>query len=228
MASSGTRVSEAHFEYLRARTTPEDDLLRQLREAAGEAGLPAIHVAPEQGAFLQILVRLSGAREVVEVGTLGGYSAVWMARGLPSDGRVRTIEVDPRHANFAEHWIAKSDVAGMIEVHRGDGRDVLPRFADGSADAAFIDADKIGYPLYLRECLRIVRDGGLIVADNAFAFGQLFDAEPSDPGVPHVRAFNDLVPTIPELRAVIAPFGDGCWVGVKVDPGRDHGAPKSG
>lgn len=215
MANEGSPVTAAHFEYLRARTIREDPLLRELRAAAVAAGLPEIHVAPEQGAFLQILVRLCGAREVVEVGTLGGYSAIWMARGLPPEGRVRTVEVNPAHANFAEHWIARSDVAGMIEVHRGDGREVLPRFAPDSADAAFVDADKAGYPFYLRECLRIVRVGGLIVCDNAFAFGQILDPRPTDPDVPHLRAFNDAMPGIGALAAVIAPLGDGCWVAVR-------------
>jgi predicted O-methyltransferase YrrM len=215
MADQGSPVSAEHFSYVRARTIQEDPFLATLRRAAIDAGLPEIHIAPEQGAFLQILVRLAGAREVIEVGTLGAYSAIWMARGLPPEGRVRTIEVEPAHANFAEHWIARSDVAGKIEVHRGAGLDVLPRFADRSADAAFVDADKINYPGYLEHCMRIVRPGGLIACDNAFAFGQLFDEEPEDPGVPHVRAFNDLVPTVPGLRAVIAPFGDGCWVGVR-------------
>lgn len=216
MSSSATVVTDAHFEYLRARTIPEDPFLRELRSAADSAGLPAIHIAPEQGAFLHILVRLAAAREVVEVGTLGGYSAIWMARALPPEGRVRTVEFDPAHANFAEHWIAKSDVAGMVEVHRGDGREVLPGFGDGTADAAFIDADKAGYPIYLRECLRIVRRGGLVMADNAFAFGQLFDEQPTEEGVEHVRRFNDTVAATDGLRAVIAPFGDGCWVGVRI------------
>ena len=215
MADQGSPVSPEHFAYVRARTIQEDGFLATLRREAIEAGLPEIHIAPEQGAFLQILVRLAGAREVIEVGTLGGYSAIWMARGLPPEGRVRTIEVQAAHANFAEHWIARSDVAGKIEVHRGAGLNVLPRFADASADAAFVDADKVHYPGYLEHCLRIVRPGGLIACDNAFAFGQLFDDEPADPGVPHVRAFNDLVPTVPGLTAVIAPFGDGCWVGVR-------------
>ncbi len=217
MAMHGTRLGEDHFDYLRERTTHEDEHLRTLRSAADAAGLPPIAIAPEQGAFLQILLRAAAAREVVEVGTLGGYSATWMARALPPDGRVRTIELDAKHANFAEHWIARSDVAGKIEVHRGAGRDVLARFRDDSADAAFIDADKTGYPHYLRECLRIVRVGGVIVADNALAFGQLFDAQPTDPGVPHVRAFNDLVPTLAErLQAVIVPLGDGMWVGTRL------------
>ena len=212
----GTTIGPDHFDYLRARTTPEDDHLVALRTAAVEAGIPAIAVAPEQGAFLQILLRMCNAREVVEVGTLGGYSATWMARALPPEGRVRTIEIDPHHANFAEHWIARSDVAGKIEVHRGAGNDVLSGFVDDSADAAFLDADKAGYAAYLEQCLRIVRIGGLIAVDNAFAFGQLFDAEPSDSGVPHVRRFNDLVPTEGRLQAVIVPLGDGMWIGVRL------------
>lgn len=118
MADQGSPVSPEHFAYVRARTIQEDGFLATLRREAIEAGLPEIHIAPEQGAFLQILVRLAGAREVIEVGTLGGYSAIWMARGLPPEGRVRTIEVQAAHANFAEHWIARSDVAGKIEVHR--------------------------------------------------------------------------------------------------------------
>ncbi len=216
MSKDDVTLRPEHFAYLRARTTPEDSFLAQLRIEARNAGLPAIAIQPEQGAFMQVLLRLCAAREVVEVGTLGGYSALWMARALPEDGRVRTIEVDHARANFAEHWIARSDVAGKIEVHRGKGADVLRDFADDSADAAFLDADKRGYPDYLRECLRIVRVGGLIAVDNALAFGQLLDAAPTDPEVPAVRVFNDLVPTENRLQAVIVPLGDGMWVGVRV------------
>lgn len=219
MSTTGTRVTDAHFDYIRARTIAEDELLAALRVAAVDAGLPEIHIAAEQGAFLQVLVAATGAREVVEVGTLGGYSAIWMARGLPPEGRVRSIEFEPRHAAFAESWIARSDVAGMIEVHRGDARDVLPRFGDGSADVAFIDADKAGYERYLQECMRILRPGGLLLVDNAFAFGQILDAQPTEEGVETLRAFNDRMAATPGLRALIVPIGDGCWVGVK-DRGR--------
>jgi predicted O-methyltransferase YrrM len=216
MSMHGTTVDQAHFEYLRARTTPEDAHLIRLREEAALAGLPPIAIAPEQGALMQILLQLRGAEEVIEVGTLGGYSATWIARALPEHGRVRTIEIDSRHANFAEHWIARSDVAGKIEVHRGSGRDVLPRFAPDSADAAFVDADKASYPFYLEECLRIVKVGGLIAFDNAFAFGQLLDPQPTDREVPAVRAFNEVLARESRLQSVIVPLGDGIWVGVRL------------
>jgi predicted O-methyltransferase YrrM len=215
MSQESTVVTERHFEYLRERTRGDDELLIELKEAAREAGLPEIAIAPEQASLIQVLLRASGAREVVEVGTLGGYSAIWMARALPEGGRVRTIEVSEKHARFAREWIARSDVAGRIEVNVGRGVDVLPRFAAGSADAAFLDADKVSYPDYLRECLRIVRPGGLILVDNAFAFGQLFEEGTADGDVEAVRAFNDLMARSEGLQGVIVPLGDGMWVAVR-------------
>src|SRR5262245_65688707 len=120
-----------------------------------------------------------------------------------------------KHADFAERWVAKSDVAGRVEVLRGAGADVLKTMAADSADAAFLDADKASYPIYLRESLRIVRRGGLVMVDNAFAFGQLFDAHPSDREAPAVKAFNEVMAATRELQSVSVPIGDGLWVGVK-------------
>jgi caffeoyl-CoA O-methyltransferase len=215
MSDTSTLVSAEHFRYLAERTAPEDAFLKELKRAATAEGIPSIWIAPEQASFMQILLRAARARDVVEIGTLAGYSAITMARALPAGGRVRTIELETKHADFAERWIARSDVAGRIEVHRGAGMDVLPRFAADSADAAFLDADKVSYPRYLRECLRIVRPGGLILVDNAFAFGELFADRPNHESVPAVRAFNDVIAKEPALHSVIVPIGDGLWVAVK-------------
>jgi len=215
MSENSTLVTAEHFRYVAERTAREDPFLAELKRAATAEGIPPIWVAPEQASFMQIVLELAGAREVVEVGTLAGYSAIAMARALPADGRVRTIEIEPKHAAFAERWIAKSDVAGKIEVHRGAGADILGTFENDSADAAFLDADKESYPVYLRECMRIVRRRGLIMVDNAFAFGQLFDKSPSDREVGAVRRFNDLMAAVPDLHSVIVPLGDGLWVGVR-------------
>jgi caffeoyl-CoA O-methyltransferase len=215
MSESSTLVTAEHFAYLAARTPADDGFLGELKDAAREAGIPAIWVAPEQASFMQILLKLRRARDVVEVGTLAGYSAITMARALPPDGRVRTIELKPQHADFAEAWIARSDVAGKIQVLRGGGQDWLPRLGAASADAAFLDADKSGYPIYLKECLRILRPHGLVMVDNAFAFGQLFDPAPSDREVAAVRRFNDIMAAEPALHGIIMPIGDGLWVGVK-------------
>jgi predicted O-methyltransferase YrrM len=215
VSDAPTLPTAAHYAYLAARTRNDDALLAELKQAARAAGLPPIWIAPEQASFLQILLRLARARDVVEVGTLAGYSAIWLARALPADGRLVTIEKLPAHARFAREWIARSDVAARIEVREGDAAEVLRTLPDASADAVFLDADKRGYPLYLRAALRILRPGGLLLADNAFAFGQLLDERPRDPEVGDVRAFNDLVAREPELQGVIVPLGDGVWVAVR-------------
>ena len=212
MSSSSTVVTAAHFAYVAERTLGEDRFLVSLKEAALAAGIPAIWISPEQASFMQILLKASRAREVLEVGTLAGYSAITMARALPKDGRVQTIEIMDAHADFAEEWVARSDVAGRVDVLRGPGADVLRTLPDDSVDAAFLDADKSGYPTYLTECLRIVREGGLILVDNAFAFGQLLDERPTDPEVGAVREFNDLMAATHGLHGVIVPIGDGLWV----------------
>ena len=215
MSEEATLITERHVSYLTERTRAEDTFLRDLKREAAAAGIPSIWIAPAQASFIQIVLTRGRARAVVEVGTLAGYSAIVMARALPRDGQVRTIELEPRHADFAERWIARSDVAGKVEVLRGAGLEVLPRLATDSADAAFLDADKANYPNYLKECLRIVRRGGLIMADNAFAFGELFADQPSDKEVAAMRRFNDLMAAEKSLDSIIVPFGDGLWVGVK-------------
>jgi predicted O-methyltransferase YrrM len=215
MSDQSTPIGAEHFRYIAAHTTPEDEFLLSLKREAAAAGIPPIWIAPEQASLMQVLLRASGVREVVEVGTLAGYSAIVMARALPPGGRVRTIELETKHADFAEQWVARSDVADRVRVFRGAGMDVLQKFAHDSADAAFLDADKGNYANYLNECLRIVRPGGLILADNAFAFGQLFEEHPSDREVAAVRAFNEVIAKESRLQAVIVPIGDGLWVGVK-------------
>jgi predicted O-methyltransferase YrrM len=215
MSARSSVVTGAHFEYLAARTQGDDAFLKKLKKAAADAGMPAIWISPEQASFMQILLKAAGAKEVIEVGTLAGYSAIAMARALPRGGRVRTIELSETFADFAERWIAKSDVAGRVDVHRGAGLDVLPRFKSNSADAAFLDADKGNYPGYLKESLRIVRKGGLILVDNAFAFGQLLDEQPTDREVPAVRRFNEIMAREERVHGILVPIGDGLWVGVK-------------
>lgn len=215
MSETSTQVTTEHFRYIAERTVREDRFLADLKKAASEAGIPSIWIAPEQASFMQILLRLARAKEVLEVGTLAGYSAIMMARALPADGRVRTIEIDPKHAAFAKQWAARSDVGGKIEVIVGAGAEALSRFGAASADAVFLDADKESYPLYLKEALRIVRPNGLIMVDNAFAFGELFDEHPSQASVGAVRAFNEIMARTQELQSIIVPIGDGLWVGVK-------------
>ena len=166
----------------------------QLKEAARAAEIPAIWISPEQASFMQILLAAAGAREVVEVGTLAGYSAIAMARALP---RERPRAHDRARAEARRLRRALDRALRRRRPRRGPARRAAPtccaRFADRSADAAFLDADKASYPIYLEQCLRIVRPGGLILVDNAFAFGQLFEPAPRDREVEAVRAFNDFM-----------------------------------
>jgi caffeoyl-CoA O-methyltransferase len=215
MSETSTLVTPETFRYIAEHTAREDRFLADLKRAATEQGIPSIWIAPEQASLMQILLGLARARDVVEVGTLAGYSAIVMARALPAGGKVRTIEIDADRAAFAERWVAKSDVAGKVEVHVGPGAQVMKRFADASADVAFLDADKSSYPIYLEESLRILRPGGLVMVDNAFAFGQLFDEHPTDREVGAVRAFNEKMAGEQRLQSIIVPIGDGLWVGVK-------------
>lgn len=211
MSAESSNITTRHFRYIAERTFREDAFLRQLKQEAVAEGIPQIWIAPEQAGLMRVLLALVGAKRVIEIGTLAGYSAIAMARALPKDGRVQTIELAEKHADFARSWIAKSDVAHKIDVIQGAGMDVLPTLRDDSADAAFLDADKASYPDYLAECIRIVRRGGLIMADNAFAFGQLFDEHPTDSEVPAVKAFNEIIASDARLEGAIIPIGDGLW-----------------
>jgi len=208
---STSRLPEALGHYVASRAKPDDDFLVQLKRESKLAGLPAIWIGPHQAAAMALLLQVSGASEVVEVGTLGGYSAICMARALPPTGRVRTIELDAKHADFAEHWIAESDVAARIEVLRGAGADILPAIEDNSTDAVFLDADKQGYSAYTAHAARILRPGGLLLVDNAFAFGNLLDTTCTDPSVEAIRAINNELAAHPAFDGVMLPVGDGMW-----------------
>ncbi|MCA8963777.1 MAG: O-methyltransferase [Planctomycetes bacterium] len=215
MSASSTPVDERLFAFIQKQTIAEDAYLRDLRQAARQAGLPEIHIAPEQAAFLQLLLRGAGARTVVEVGTLGGYSAIAMARGLPEGGRVITHEIEPAHAEFARQWIARSDQAGRIEVRLGNAIDTLPTIADGSVDAVFLDADKEGYVAYLGQALRMLRSGGILLADNVLAGGHIADGSGGSATAQAITRFLAAVQAARSLRSVIVPLGDGCLFGVK-------------
>ncbi len=215
MSDSGSLVDPRLSAYLAAHAPGDDAFLLELKRAAREAGLPPIWIAPEQAAFVAILLGAIGAREVLEVGTLAGYAAIRMARALAPGGRVRTLELSARHAAFARDWIARSDVAQRIQVLEGDARVLLRGMTAGTIDACFVDADKTSYPVYLDESARLLRPGGLLLVDNAFAFGQLFDERPSDREAPAVLAFNERMAGASAFESAIVPLGDGMWVARK-------------
>lgn len=208
---------EACLEYTRGLFAPEDALLRSIRAEIAARDWPAIHISPEEGKVLHVLVRSVGARRVVEIGTLAGYSAVWLARALPPDGRLVTIEKEPEHAAYAREAMRRGGLDGVVDVREGVARRVLERIAgDGPYDVLFIDADKARYPAYLEWGLRHVRRGGLILADNAYWEGAVADPAVDDADTHGVREYNRRAAEDARLSSVILPVRDGLAVSVVV------------
>jgi len=187
-------------EYLADRLAPGEAALRETLEASAAAGLPPHDVSPVQGRLLELLARLCGARAILEIGTLGGYSTIWLARALPPDGRLVTLEADPLHARVARENLARSGLAEMVELVEGPAVETLPRLT-GPFDLVFIDADKERSVDYLALALEHSRPGTLIVADNVVRGGALVDADSEDPRVAGVRRLVEAVAAEPRLIA---------------------------
>jgi predicted O-methyltransferase YrrM len=171
-----------------------DFALEAALDASKAAGLPTINVSPAQGKLLHLLARVQGARKILELGTLGGYSTIWLARALPPDGRLISLEIDPKRAEIARANIARAELANVVEIRLGRAADSLQQFvAEGRApfDLIFIDADKPGYAEYLTWCLKLSRPGTLIIADNVVRKGAVADAASADENVQGIRKFNE-------------------------------------
>ena len=183
-------------QYFSKRLLPSDPVLESALDASATAGLPAISVSPNQGKLLQMLAQLVGARSILEIGTLGGYSAIWLARGLRAGGHLITLEVDPKHADVAQVNIAHAGLQDVVEVIVGSALEVLPQLSAerrGPFDLIFIDADKQNIPTYFEWGLKLSRPGTLIVVDNVVRSGAVIDADSSDPSVQGVRRFVELL-----------------------------------
>jgi predicted O-methyltransferase YrrM len=190
--------------YLTDLLVPPDDALEAALQDSAAAGLPAINVSPNQGKLLHLLARLQGARIILEIGTLGGYSTIWLARALPVGGRLVTLESDAKHAEVARANIARAGLADVVELRLGPALEKLPQLAaegSGPFDLIFIDADKPSYPDYLAWALRLSRRGSLIVADNVVRKGAVLDPASDDPRVQGARRFNEVLAAEPRVSA---------------------------
>jgi len=210
-----TIYDDRHADYITRQFARPDAVLEQVLIAIPARGLPAITIKPEEGRFLQFLVRANGARRVVEIGTLGGYSGIWIARGLPADGKLITLEIEPKHAQVAREHFALARLQDKVEVRLGDANTTLPKLAaEGPFDACFIDADKQGYGAYLDWALANVHSGGLIAAHNAFRGGLTLNDDDKSPDASYMRVFNRRFADEPRLLSTIYPAGDGMLIGV--------------
>lgn len=190
--------------YLDDLLVGHDAVLDAALQASADAGLPPISVSPTQGKLLNLLARVRGARGILEIGTLGGYSTIWMARALPADGRLVTLEIDPKHAEVARASIARAGLTARVEVRLGRALETLAQLsAEGAGpyDLIFIDADKPTLPEYFRWALRLSRPGSLIVIDNVVRDGAVIDASSADPSVQGVRRLNELMASEPRVSA---------------------------
>jgi predicted O-methyltransferase YrrM len=192
--------------YITDLFVPPDPVLDTALQASVEAGLPQINVAPNQGKLLQILALSCGARSILEIGTLGGYSTIWLARALPADGRLITLEADPKHAEVARANLVGAGLGDMVEVRLGQALDTLPQLAaegHGPFDLVFIDADKANTPAYFQWALTLTRRGSLIITDNVVRQGTVVDAASDDASVQGVRHFNAALAAEPRVTATV-------------------------
>lgn len=216
MADDDSRAGRLYFsapllDYTAQVHAPHDEALQRAFDAPSQHGMPAIQLAQSESKLVELLLKMAGARRVIELGTLAGYSALRLARALPPDGKVWTVEYDPRHAAIAREVIAAAGESTRIEVVVGAGVDVLPSLEQfGPFDAVFIDADKESYDVYGRWAAKHLRKGGVLLGDNAFLFGELLD---DTPRAKVMRRFHEEAAQVFDTTCIPTP--DGLLLGLK-------------
>lgn len=191
-------------DYISGLLIGADPVLDGALEASDKAGLPQIAVAPNQGKLLHLIARIHGARKILEIGTLAGYSTIWLARALPADGTLITLEYDPRHAEVATANIAAAGLADRVEVKVGAALDTLPTLTgEAPFDLFFIDADKVNNPRYFQWALDHSRPGTVIIVDNVVRSGRVVDATSTDPSVVGTRELASLLADEPRVTATM-------------------------
>lgn len=194
---------------LQQRFAPEDDALRNSLLRAQGAGVPAGQISPLQGKLLQVLALTCGARRILEIGSMAGYSGIWLARALPAGGKLISLEVNDKHAELARANLAEAGLAERAEVRVGSALELLPALvSEAPFDLIFIDADKRNNPQYLEWALKLSRHGSLIVADNIVRNGQAFQASPPDESAAGAAAYNRMILEHPQLVSVAFPHDD--------------------
>lgn len=194
-------------DYVENLYAPQDEALEAAVRESRRAGLPEIQVSPNEGMLLRLLAEIAGARRILEIGTLGGYSAIHFGRALPEDGELISLEIDERHAEIARENVERAGLGGKVEIRVGDAREHLAALVgngEGPFDLVFIDADKEVYPEYLEWSLKLTRPGSLILGDNAIRNGSVLD--PDDASSRAMREFNRRISEDPRLAAIVLPL----------------------
>jgi predicted O-methyltransferase YrrM len=201
-----TQIFENVDQYIRELVGEEDEALKAADRSVKDFNIPPISVSANQGKFLQILAKTCNAKKILEIGTLVGYSTIWMARALPKNGKLISLEFEPLHARVAKENIARAGLSNIVDVRIGRALDMLPRIAEnqeGPFDMIFIDADKPPYTEYFQWALKLSRPGTLIVADNVIRDGKVMDPATKDEMVQGARRFNAFLASSKEVTATI-------------------------
>lgn len=211
----GVPLNEELYQYIVNTFAEEDEVLKSVVEETEKLKLPLIQVSPENGKFLYLLIKIISAKRVLEIGTLTGYSAIWMARGLPGDGKLITLEYEKKHAEVAKKNFKKAGLENKIELIQGKAIESLDRISNQKFDFVFIDADKVSNPAYFDKVIGMMNRGGLITADNTLRNGEVVDFDTTDEGTKGIQIFNEKVAKDPRVESLLVPISDGltvCWV----------------
>lgn len=207
------------IDYIMSTGLREPEVMRRLRLETESHPFARFQIPPEQGQLFQILIRMGGARRVIEIGVFTGYSSLAMALALPPDGRIVACDISEEYTRTARRYWAEADVAGKIDLRLAPAAETLESLIAagerGSFDFAFIDADKTGYAGYYEQCLKLVRPGGLIALDNMLSRGRVLEAKPQDPDVAALRKMNEFIHRDERVDALLLPLGDGLTLAVK-------------
>jgi predicted O-methyltransferase YrrM len=209
MSNRTITLTDELVDYIQSIGVREHPALARLREATAELPEHNMQIAPEQGAFMALIVTLTGARRILEIGTFTGYSSTAMALAMPADGRITCLDVSREWTDVARRAWADAGVAERVELRLGPATESLRELEADRFDLAFIDADKTSYDAYYEGCLRVVRSGGLIMIDNVLQHGRVVDPTATDENVEAIRALNEKIATDERVDHVLLPIADG-------------------
>jgi caffeoyl-CoA O-methyltransferase len=212
-------IDPAVVDYVLTNSVHEPEILSRLRKETASHPKSNFQIPPEQGQLMRVLLRMTGARNVIEIGVFTGYSSLAMAMALPEDGRILACDISDEYTQIARRYWAEAGVSSKIDLRIGPARDTLDaQLAEGLADAfdfAFIDADKTGYPAYYEQCLKLLRSGGVIALDNMLSRGRVMNPQSGDPDVRALAALNSFIYKDRRVESILLPFGDGLTLAVK-------------
>lgn len=207
----GVPLNDDLYSYILNTFVDEDEILKSILEKTKEHNLPQIHISPENGKILYLLAKMIKAVNAIEIGTLAGYSSIWIARALPENGKLITIEYEQSHAIVSAENFKNAGLENKINLIHGDAREILDRMRGEKFDFAFIDADKVSYPEYFRKLLPLINSGGLIAADNTLRDGEIIK-NIADEGTKAVQKYNSIAAKEPSVISLLIPISDGLTI----------------